>query len=137
MPYWLEGAAVASAMSLLLIAIGSAILHFFVALNSPPARRAAWTAGLPYLLLSTFGTLGSGDDLFPFWIWPVAGLLPAAIVYWFWLRDFQKRWYSSVEDLPDHVPLANHDWKNGLLHLFALIVFAAIITVVRNTMRGS
>lgn len=34
--------------------------------------------------------------------------------------------------MPDDVSLANHDWKNGLLHLFALLVFATVITVVRN-----
>jgi hypothetical protein len=130
------GIAVFSGMAFILIAIGSAILHFFVALNSRPATRAAWTVGLPYLGLSIFGSFGTEGAPFPFWVWPVAGLVPAGIVYWFWLRDFQKRWYDSVEDIPDGVPWANHDWKNGLLHLFALFVFALIAAVIRNATRG-
>lgn len=129
----LTGIGVIAAMSFLIIAIGSAILHFFVALNAPPARRAAWTAGIPYAALSLLGSAGTGNGLIAFWMWPVAGIIPAAIVYWYWLRDFQKRWYASTDEIPEDIPWANHDWKNGLLHLLALLVFAIILTVVRRS----
>ena len=92
-----------AAASLLIIALVAAVLHFFVALNAPPRRRAFWTVAPAYALCVFFGT-APADSPFPIWVWPVGALVPAAIWYWFWLRDFEKRWYQNLEDLPDRCP---------------------------------
>ena len=126
------GLFIAAAFGFVLIAFGSAILHYFVALNSPPSRRAFWTVAPAYLGVALMAGFGDGDAPFPFWVWPIGAILPAAIAYWFWMNDFEKRWYDGIEDLPDDVPLANHDWKNGLLQLAALMVLGVIVTFVRH-----
>lgn len=125
---------IAAAMSFVLIAFGTMILHYFVALNAPPSRRALWTVAPPYFAVALMAGLGGAGNAMPFWIWPLGAIFPAAIVYWFWLRDFQKRWYDSIEDLPDDVPLANHDWKNGLLQLLGLLVIGLVMTFVRRSL---
>jgi len=124
-----------AAASLLIIALVAAVLHFFVALNAPPRRRAFWTVAPAYALCVFFGT-APADSPFPIWVWPVGALVPAAIWYWFWLRDFEKRWYQNLEDLPDHVPLANQDWKNGLLQLATLLVIGLAMAGIRMMLKS-
>lgn len=118
-------------LSLFIIAFIAAGLHYFVALNSPPRERALWTVGPAYFICALFGVVPDNGPI-PFWVWPFGAIPGAAIWYWFWLRDFQKRWYDSIEDLPDDVPLANHDWKNGLLTLAGAFVASLIIVLIRN-----
>lgn len=124
-----------AAISLVIIAFVAAILHFFVALNASPHKRAFWTVAPAYALCVFFGT-APADSPFPIWIWPIGALIPATIWYWFWLRDFQKRWYQNMEDVPDHVPLANHDWKNGLLQLAILLVIGSAAALFRMLLGG-
>ncbi|MDO9362501.1 MAG: hypothetical protein Q7T60_06215 [Sphingopyxis sp.] len=124
-----------AAVGLLVIALISAVLHFFVGLNAPPKARAFWTVAPAYALCVFFGAIPA-DSPFPIWVWPVGALLPAAIWYWFWMRDFEKRWYQDVEQLPDDVPLANHDWKNGLLQLALFLLIGLVVAGIRTILRG-
>ena len=124
-----------AAVSLLIIALIAAVLHFFVALNAPPRTRAFWTVAPAYMLCVFFGT-APADSPFPFWMWPVGALVPAAIWYWFWLRDFEKRWYQDIEQLPDDVPLANHDWKNGLLQLALFLLIGLVVGGIKAMLRA-
>lgn len=121
-----------AAFGLVLIAIVSAALHYFVALNAKPPQRAFWTVAPAYLLVAAMGGMGGAGTHIALWAWPIGAIAPAAVAYWFWLRDFQKRWYENVDDLPDDVPLANHDWKNGLLQLAGLLVAGVVITLARR-----
>jgi len=45
-------------MPLVIIAFASWLLHYFVALNSPPTQRAAWTVGIAYVIASAFWLFG-------------------------------------------------------------------------------
>lgn len=127
----LGGLMASAVLSVFLIAIIASGLHFFVALNSPPQQRALWTVGPAYFLCSIIGAFPDNGP-FPFWVWPIGAIPGAAIWYWFWLRDFQKRWYASFEDIPDDIPVANHDWKAGLLLLLATMMASFFVAMSRH-----
>ena len=108
------------AIGFVFLAIISHFLRFFIALKSPPYRRALWTAGLAYILaiglLAGAGGFTTGKAL---------ELIPGAlIVYWYLGRDFRASWIENLEDLPRDVKLANDDWRLGLI--VAILVAAAI-----------
>ena len=128
----LMGLAMAAALSLLFIAAIAAALHYFVALNAPPRARAMWTVAPAYGACALLGVLPDTGPI-PFWAWPIGAFPAAALWLWFWLRDFQKRWYDSIEDIPDDVPVANHDWKNGLLTLAGAMVTALLVALARRS----
>ena len=124
---------IAALFGLIIIAALAGAFHFFVALNQPPSRRAIWTVGPAYALFALIGIFG-GVGKFPAWAWVLGGIVPAMTWYWFWLRDFQKHWFASIDKLPDGVPLANDDWKNGLLQLTGLMVFGLIVALIRRSL---
>ena len=102
------------------------ILKFFVALNSTPDRRAFWTVGPAYVIVTLvflFSDMGSSFLKLAF---PLAAVPMALLIYWWWRRDFRAAWVDDVADLPEGRGLANSDWRIGLGVVIALFVASAI-----------
>jgi len=113
-------------MPLLFVAVASWVLHYVVALSSPPARRAAWTAGMAYVLVAVASVFMTRME--SWWIAPLAPIPAALLAFWFWRNDFRRDWIDEAEDAPDGVELATDDWRIGLLQLgaFIMVVLAAV-----------
>ena len=111
-------------MPLAVISISSWLLHYFVALNSPPTQRAAWIVGISYVLASAFWLFGGpeGDR----WEGPFAAIPGALLAFWWWRRDFRRAWIDDTHGIPEGVKLANNDWRIGFLGLVGMIVAATI-----------
>ena len=88
------------------------LLHYFVMLKSPPARRAAWTV-IPAFLVATVFSGAAAPDYW--WIGPLASVPLALIAFWWWRDDFRRDWFDDAEGLPDGVETANDDWRVGLM----------------------
>ena len=120
----LAGAALYVAMQFSIIIFTSWLLHYFVALRSPPTKRAAWIAGISYLVASAIWLLGGPEDYK--WESPFAALPGALIVFWWWRVDFRRDWIDDAQGSTDGVELANTDWRVGILGVLGLIVAGAI-----------
>ena len=131
--FWTMGV-VALAVPLLMIGAISFGLRFFVALNAPPSRRAAWTAGLAYLIVSAIIVFGAPEEIAPYG--PVAAVPGGLIAFWFWRSDFRRGWVENGEGLPDGTVLANDDWRIGILQLLAVIVLVIGIALLRFVRQG-
>lgn len=124
------------AMPFVVIAFVSWLLHYFVALNSPPKERALWIVGIGYVVASVVWLFGGpeGDR----WEGPFAAIPAAALLYWWWRRDFREAWIDDAHGVPDGVELANTDWRVGLLGVAGLFVVAAIkVLFVRSAVGQS
>jgi hypothetical protein len=120
-------------MSVAALAIMSAIsfgLIYVVALRSIPDRRAAWTAGVSYLIVTIFMIFGGvrGYEIYA----PFTGLPAAVIIYFYWRWEFRKSWVDSADELTDGLVLANDDWKVGLIFVIGALVAAAIKSLMRQ-----
>jgi hypothetical protein len=120
---------------LLLIGGISFILHFFVALSSPPTQRAAWTTGISYLFVSILVTLAAPEGYAVYG--PLAALPGALIVFWFWRNDFRRGWVADAEAAPTGATLANDDWRIGVLQMLAFLTLAIGVAVIREFARGA
>jgi hypothetical protein len=100
---------------LLMIAIVSFGLRYFIALNARPSQRAAWIAGIAYLATTIFIIFGGAAPPEYAIFVPLAALPGGLVAYWFWRREFRQGWIENAEDLPEGVTLANDDWRMGLL----------------------
>ena len=110
------------AMPFLVVVFVSWILHYFVALNSPPTQRALWIVGISYLAAAGFWYFGGPDG--DKWEGPLAAIPGALIAFWWWRDDFRRDWIDDSEGVPEGVELANSDWRIGLIGvamLFALV----------------
>lgn len=105
----------------------------FVGLKYPPNKRALWTVGLAYLAAVAFGVSG-GPTGFAF-VWPLASLPPALVIFWYWRRDFSKNWYDDPDTMPEGVNTIDDDWKSGLTKLIALLVAGALLSAARHFLR--
>ena len=101
------------------MALISLILNFFVALKSPPTKRASWVVGLSYLGACLAFIFGSGD-ITGHW-GPLIPLLPTPLIFWYWRREYLKAWRDNPE--PDET-LEDDDWRLGLLKL---AIFATVV----------
>ena len=106
--------------------------NMFVALNSPPTKRAAWVVGVPAAIVII-------TQLFalPFrylWAAPILPLPGLLIVFWFWRREYRKAWIDNVDDLAEGKRLENADWKVGLITLTGFLVAALITTLIRRSL---
>lgn len=117
-----------------IIAFTSWLLHYFIALKSPPAHRAAWTVGIAYLVASAVWLFGGpeGDR----WEGPFAAIPGALIAFWWWRDDFRRDWIDDSQGIPEGVELANHDWRIGLLGVLVLIAIGALKVVIRRASTG-
>lgn len=106
--------------------------NMFIALNSPPTERAAWTAGIPYVIASLLMVFGGPTDLML--LAPLFALPALAIVFWFWRREYRKAWVDAPHLLPEGQALENDDWKSGLIKLVGLIVAATIAALIRRSL---
>ena len=118
------------------------LLNFFVALKSPPNRRAIWTVGIAYLVISvpTVCLILAADQdptapgRFPIdpWVSPLL-LMPGAIVAFLLRRwEYRSAWVEQIEDLRDGEQLANDDWRFGLIILALVIIILTGRTLVRR-----
>jgi hypothetical protein len=123
----------ASGICLLMIVFGSFILNFFVALKERPKRRAAWTVGIPFVVVALFATF-SGPPIYQ-WIWPLSAFIGAVPVYLYYLRQYNFAWVESVDDLPEGVSLAEDDWRSGLVYLFVFMGVAALLVFIRYAVK--
>lgn len=123
---------IASGFMLIAMILLSAALSFFVALRAPPARRAAWTAGLA--ALGTALLLGWAETSLALndepeletlrWTVPLAAIPCALLVFLYWRRSFHRAWAEDADALTGK--LENDDWKGGLLRLAILLALATI-----------
>lgn len=107
-----------------IIAPTSWLLHYFVALNSPPTARAAWTVGVSYLVAVAIWLSGGPSDVR--WQGPFAAIPAGLLAFWFWQNDFRRDWIDDAQGVPEGVELANSDWRVGLLGVATLIAVAAL-----------
>lgn len=115
------------------MAVVTMALVWFVALNARPLPRAAWMAGLAYLIIAPV------YFFVPLNGFQIAGGLLAAIpmaliIFWYWYGDFRSRWVD--EAAADGVKLENSNWKIGLGTLIAMIVVAGVKVYLRRRFRG-
>jgi len=115
---------------LLLVAVISFLIHYFVALKSPPTRRAAWTAGIAYLATTAF-LLTSGGSFYE--VWGPVTALPAALIAFFWWRaDFRRGWFGDAEDAPEDATITNDDWLIGVIQLLVLATLTFGVAYFRS-----
>ena len=120
--------------ALAIMAIISWILHYFVALRSPPSKRAGWIAGISYLAATTAFVFGSPEGYG--WAAPLAAMPAALIIFWFWRSDFRRDWLDDTT-ADGTVELANDDWRVGLLQLGLVLLVGIAVAVFRRFVRGS
>lgn len=121
-------------IGLVFVALTSWALMLFVALRSPPSQRAAWTAGLAYLIdcsIIIFSDLGRAGE------WAPLVFLPGALaVFWFWRWDFRRGWIEKPELTPEGMSLENDDWRTGLIRLIGMIAAATAMALARRFSHG-
>lgn len=104
--------------------------NMFVALSSPPTKRAAWTAGSLYVLVTLFMLFGSPREFML--ISPLVGVPGFLIAFWFWRREYRKAWIDHPAEYDGE--LENDDWKAGLIKFIGLFIAAIIATLVRRSL---
>ena len=119
---------------LLATALVSWLLHFFVALNAPPARRAAWTAGIAYVVVAILCVVIAPEAYW--WEAPLAAIPAALIAFWWWRNDFARGWIDDADGVPDGVQLANSDWRVGLMFVGAILAIYALRVLLRLAEQG-
>jgi hypothetical protein len=119
-----------------LAAVGvlSVVFSFFVALGSAPSRRAAWTAGLAYLVVAVGGMFVDmgGMELAA----PLVALPGALLTFLYWWWTFRRGWIENAEDAPEGTAVETDDWRVGLLYFVLLAFLALSYALVRLFMRG-
>jgi hypothetical protein len=128
------GGLLMAAIAFLALAVVTWLLHFFVALKSPPMRRAAWTAGVAYVIVAVAVPFSLPEE--SWWEVPLAAVPGALIAFWWWRSDFRRSWIDPSGDVPEGVELANDDWRIGLIIVGGVIVFLLFRLVIRLLVRG-
>jgi len=129
---WEDALAVAvfaAVMALTFMIVAAVVLSYFVALRSPPSQRAAWTAGIAYLLVALiliFGFL-PGYELVS-----VLAAIPAALVVFLGCRlIFQRAWIDAADERADQDDIEDDDWKIGLFRLGAVVTVVVGIVALK------
>jgi hypothetical protein len=110
------------------------LLHYFVALTSPPTQRAAWTVGIAYLILAAICMVALPLEYW--WAAPLAPVLGAPIAFWWWRNDFGRDWIDDSQGIPQGVELANDDWRVGLIFVGIIFALFALRFVIRLVEQG-
>jgi hypothetical protein len=122
------------AVPLVALALVTWLLHYFIALKSPPTQRAAWTVGIAYPIVLALCASAVPEEYW--WEAPLAGVPGALLAFWWWRMDFREAWVDASKDVPEGVKLANDDWRIGLIFVAGLIGFLALRVVLRLIARG-
>ena len=118
----------------LVVAFVSWILHYFVALKSPPTRRALWIVGIGYFAASVAWLLGGPEG--ERWEGPIAAIPGGLIAFWWWRDDFRRDWIDDDQGVPEGVELANTNRRVGLLGVGTLFAIAILKVVFRTASTG-
>lgn len=125
---------------LILVGIGLAavglisfILSFFLALRSPPSKRAGWTAGVAYFVATVVFISSTARDE---WIVPLVTLPGGLIAFWYWRMVFRHAWTDTPEDLPNGKRIEDDDWRAGLFGFLAIAALLLGLALVRRLIRG-
>lgn len=121
---WALGVTYLLAFTGLIQLMSSFALVKFVALQSPPIRRAFLTAASAYAVCVAVAVFG-GPSEFALWA-PLASLPVAPLVYWYWKRSFVKAWYVDPAMIPEGMTIANQDWRIGIYVLVGALAVAFI-----------
>jgi hypothetical protein len=122
-------------------------LNFVIALKAPPNRRATWTVGIAYAVVSIAAVasiiLISRDPSAPKTPFPIDPLeaplllVPGTIIIFLLLRwGYRSAWIDEAEDLPEGVKRANDDWRRGAIALLAIVALLAARALFRLFMHG-
>ena len=129
---YLLGALLMAAMGGLLVAGLSFALQYFVALKERPSARAAWTAGVAYLVASVFFIFGAGVGDYE-WAGPLLTIPGGVSAFYFWRSDFRRSWIDGPQDLETGDTIANDDWRIGLWLVGAVIVTLLLRSLFRTS----
>jgi len=123
-------------------------LNFVVALKAPPNRRATWTVGIAYALVS-IATVVAIEAILqdpsapkaPFPIEPLETpllLVPGTIIIFLLMRwGYRSAWIDDAKELPEGVKLANDDWRRGTLALALVVAVLAARAIFRLYTHGA
>jgi hypothetical protein len=111
-------------------------LNFVVALKARPNRRATWTVGIAYAVVSIAIVVAieairrdPSAPKTPFPIEPLETpllLVPGTIIIFLLMRwRYRATWIDDAEELPEGVKLANDDWRRGAVALLLVVVALA------------
>lgn len=117
-------AAFGAAIAFSIVFIMTYFLSSFVALKKAPKERALWTVGVSYVgyLALLVSSLPSQYILAA-----VSLSVPTTfIIYLHFKRSFVKLWYDDPNMIPEHMKLANDDWRVPLYLLLAVAVVVGI-----------
>ena len=117
-------------------------LNFVVALKALPNRRATWTVGIAYAVVSIAIVVAieairrdPSAPKSPFPIEPLEApllLVPGTIIIFLLMRwRYRATWIDDAEDLPEGMKLANDDWRRGAVALLLVVVALAARLIFR------
>ncbi len=124
------------------------VLNFVVALKAPPNRRATWTVGIAYAVVSIAAVVAIDSirrdpsaPKTPFPIEPLETpllLVPGTIIIFLLMRwGYRSAWIDDAEELPEGLKLANDDWRRGAVSLLLIVVLLAARAIFRLYTRGA
>jgi hypothetical protein len=119
-----------AAVSLVVMGFISSVLRVFIALKSPPAIRAAWTAASSLLIMTliTFVFDGFGNAFEEYeLLFALTTTFCSLLVFAYWWYVFKRAWIADPDGLPHGVRLENDDWRLGLL----MVIFAGAIVWIK------
>ncbi|MBX7533442.1 hypothetical protein K3165_10945 [Qipengyuania sp. 1XM1-15A] len=132
MPEWASIVLLVAGIGFIMIAIATAILHFFVGLRQPPAKRAALTVAVAYIIVASLLVLYGPTD---YRLFAPAVPIPGAIVaYFFWWHDFRMKWIEA-EDVGDQA-IATDDWRAGIVRLLMVLTIGVGIVLYKALVTG-
>lgn len=137
---YLYGVAIMAAVGYLIIAGVSYVLHFIVALTSPPIKRARWTAGPGYIIaaatLTSVVLAGEKDLEILGWCGPLLAVPGGLFWYRYWRKEFTRAWIDDCQGIPEDVELENDDWRIGFIGIVAIAAVVAAKVLFRLATHG-
>ena len=137
---YLYGVGIMAAIGYLIVAGVSYVLHFIVALTSPPIQRARWTTGPGYIIaaaaLTSVVFAGEKDIESLGWCGPLLAMPGGLFWYWYWRKEFIRAWIDDSQGVPEGVELENDDWRIGLIGVTAVAAAIALKVILKLATHG-